>query len=416
MQPEKAEWKNRIVGHADVDPKTLVPNPENWRLHPKNQQESMEGVLDDIGWVAGITVNKNTGLVVDGHLRLDLALRRGEAFVPVTIVDLTPEEEAAVLATLDPISAMAKTDKAKLKSILEIAKSQSQKMQDLLETMRMRAGSITNSKWKGEDFKYEKIDTDIEVGQLYRLGRHRVICGDCTTPAICEKLMAKEVASILFTSPPYNLGIGIEEVKAGKSSKYKEDDDIADQAKYLELLDKLNELWLGNVCYSFINIQLVAGNKLAILEWLYNWRHNFADLIVWDKGHAPPAMTENVMDSRFELIAIFKEEQPANRKIGTKRFRGVLPNVYAAPPQRNNEYSGLHNATFPIHLPLYVITSFTNAGDSVADPFLGTGTTLVACEEVGRTCYGTELEPEYCELAIQRWERMTGQKRELLVI
>lgn len=412
---ENKEWKNRIVGHAEFDPKNLVPNPENWRLHPKNQQEAMEGALDDIGWVSTITVNQNTGLVVDGHLRLDLALRRKEALVPVTLVDLTPEEEAAVLATLDPISAMAKTDKSKLKSILTIAQSQSQKMQDLLEMMRMRAGALPNTKWKGEEFKYEKVDTDIEVGQLFRLGRHKVICGDCTFLDIRDKLMAKEVASILFTSPPYNLGIGIEEIKAGKTSKYKEDEDVSDQREYLELLDQINGKWLSQVCYSFINVQLVAGNKLAITEWLHNWRNNFADLMIWDKGHAPPAMTENVMNSQFELIAIFKEEQPANRKVGTKKFRGVLSNVYSAPPQRNNEYSGIHNATFPIHLPLYIISSFTNTGDCVCDPFLGTGTTLVACEEIGRNCYGVELEPEYCELAIQRWEKMTGQKRELVI-
>lgn len=137
-------------------------------------------------------------------------------------------------------------------------------------------------------------------------------------------------------------------------------------------------------------------------------------MIVWDKGHAPPAMTENVMDSRFELITIFKEEQPANRKVGTKKFRGVLPNVYSAPPQRNNDYTGIHNATFPLHLPTYILTNFTNVGDSVVDTFLGTGTTLFAAEEQGRTCYGIELMPEYLELAIQRWEKQTGQKRELL--
>jgi DNA modification methylase len=409
------KWKNRIVGHAEVDPKTLVPNPENWRLHPKGQQEAMEGALDEIGWVQEITVNQNTGLVVDGHLRLDLALRMGEPLVPIKIVDLTPEEEAAVLATLDPISAMAKTDKGKLKAVLQIAKSQSEKMQQLLETMRMKAGAVPNQYWKGDDFKYEEVETDIEVGQLFKLGRHRVICGDCTSSEIRDRLMNKEVAAILFTSPPYNLGVGIEEIKAGKTSKYKEDEDVADQGAYLQLLDRIHNLWLPHVCYSFINLQLVAGNKLAVLEWLFNWRHNFADLMIWDKGHAPPAMTENVMDSRFELIAIFKEEQPANRKVGTKKFRGVLPNVYSGPPQRKNEYSGIHNATFPVHLPLFIITSFTNVGDSVTDPFLGTGTTLVACEETGRSCFGVELEPEYCELAIQRWEKQTGGKRELII-
>lgn len=409
------KWKNRIVGHAEVDPKTLVPNPDNWRLHPKNQQDAMQGALDDIGWVQEITINQNTGVVVDGHLRLDLALRQGEPLVPIKIVDLTPEEEAAVLATLDPISAMAKTDKDKLRAILTIAKSQSQKMQELLEQIRMKAGSKPNAYWKGDDFKYDKIETDIEVGQLFHLGRHRVICGDCTSLDIRNSLMDGEVASVLFTSPPYNLGIGIEEMKAGKTSKYKEDEDVSNQKEYLFLLDQINGRWLTQCCYSFINIQLVAGNKLAILEWLYNWRHHFADLIVWDKGHAPPAMTENVMDSRFELIAIFKEDQPANRKVGTKKFRGVLPNVYSAPPQRQNEFTGQHNATFPIHLPTYILTNFTNVGDSVVDPFLGTGTTMLAAEEQGRTCFGVELMPEYCELSIQRWEKQTGGKRELII-
>jgi len=407
------EWRNRIVGHAEVDPKTLVPNPENWRLHPKGQQEAMQGALDDIGWVQEITVNKNTGVVVDGHLRLDLALRKLEPLVPIKIVDLSPDEEAAVLATLDPISAMAKTDKTKLKAILEVAKSQSTKMQELLEQMKMKAGMMPNT-WKREEFKYEKVETSIEVGQAFQLGRHKVICGDCTSLEIRDALMGGEVASVLFTSPPYNLGIGIEEMKAGKTSKYKEDDDVANQGEYLKLLSNFLSGWLPSCCYAFINVQMVAGNKLALLEWLFAFRHNFADLIVWDKGHAPPAMSDNVMDSRFELIAIFKEESPANRRIGTKKFRGVIPNVYAAPPQRQNEFTGIHNATFPLHLPVYILTNFTNVGDSVVDPFLGTGTTLVAAEEQGRTCYGCELMPEYLELSIQRWERQTGLRRELL--
>ncbi len=411
----ETKWRNRIVGHAEVDPKTLVPNPKNWRLHPKNQQDAMEGALDEIGWLQEITVNKNTGRVVDGHLRLDLAIRKNESVVPIKIVDISEEEEMAALATLDPISAMAKTDKNKLQAILMIAKSQSDKMQDLLETMRMRAGSIPNTRWKGEEFKYEDVDTEIEVGQLFRLGRHRVICGDCTFLDIRDALMGGEIASVLFTSPPYNLGIGIEELKAGKTSKYKEDEDVSNQLQYADFLHHFLKAWLSHCCYAFIDIQMVAGNKLALLDWFYRFRHNFADMIVWDKGHAPPAMTENVMDSRFELIPIFKEEQPANRKVGTKKFRGVLPNVYTAPPQRNNEFTGLHNATFPLHLPLYILTNFTNVGDSVVDPFLGTGTTLIAAEEAGRTCYGCEIKPEYLELAIRRWEHQTGMQRDRII-
>jgi len=406
------KWKNRIVGHTEVDPKTLVPNPENWRLHPKAQKEAMEGVLDDIGWVQEITVNQNTGLVVDGHLRLDLALREGEPSVPIKIVDLTPAEEAAVLATLDPISAMAKTDKDKLKIILATAKSGNDKVRQLLEQMKMKAGSLPNTMWKGDDHEYAKVETDIKRGDIYTIGKHRIMCGDSTSTADVAALMGSEVASLVFTSPPYNLGVGIEELKAGKTSKYKGDQDNADWHTYLNLLNGFTEAWLDKCCYLFVNLQTVAGNKLAYIEWLYAWRLNYADEIIWDKQHAPPAMTDNVMDSRFERIIILKEETPANRKIGTKKFRGVVPNVYAAPPQRQNANSGIHNATFPQHLPLYVITNFTNVGDIVADPFLGTGTTIVACHKEGRTGYGMEIEPEYCEIAIRTVELETGLKRE----
>jgi DNA modification methylase len=407
------EWKNRIVGHADMDPKMLVPNPDNWRLHPKGQQEAMEGALDDIGWVAGITVNKNTGLVVDGHLRLDLALRRGEPFVPVTIVDLSPEEEAAVLATLDPISAMAKTDKAKLKGILAIAKSGNDRMQQLLESMKMKAGQLP-SPWKGEQHEYEKVETTIKRGDCFSIGKHRIMCGDSTVEDDVAKLMGDEVASLMFTSPPYNLGVGIEELKAGKTSKYKGDQDDADWHDYLDLLNGFTNVWMDYAVYLFINLQVVAGNKLAVIEWLYNFRLNFADELIWDKQHAPPAMTDNVMDSRYERIIVLKEETPANRKIGTKRFRGVVPNVYAAPSQKNNAFSGIHNATFPEHLPTYILTTFSNVGELVVDPFLGTGTTILACHRQGRTGFGMELEPEYCELAIRQIEMETGEARHMM--
>lgn len=402
------------MGHAEVDPKTLVPNPKNWRLHPKGQQEAVEGALDDIGWVQEVTINKNTGLVVDGHLRLDLALRRGEKTVPVKIVDLTPEEEAAVLATLDPTSAMAKTDKDKLRAILEITKSGNDKMQQLLESMRMKAGAIPNN-FRKDTYVYDKVDTDIVHGDLFQVGNsHRIMCGDSTAEDDIKRLMGGEVASVGFTSPPYNLGAGIEEIKAGKTSKYKDDSDDNDWRKYLEMLNNFTGNWLKNCCYLFVDVQMVAGNKLALLEWQYNWRMNFADEIIWDKGTAPPAMTENVLDSRYEKIIVLKEDTPANRRIGTKKFRGVIPNVYSAPPQRQNEFSGIHNATFPIHLPTYIITVFTNVGEIVVDPFLGTGTTIEACHQSGRTGYGMELNPEYAEIAIRRIEAVTGQPRNII--
>jgi hypothetical protein len=104
-----AAWRNRIVGQGTEAPEQLLANPRNWRVHGKTQQAALNGVLDEVGWVQQILVNQRTGHVVDGHLRVTLALRRNEPTVPVIYVDLTEQEEALVLATLDPIGALAGT-------------------------------------------------------------------------------------------------------------------------------------------------------------------------------------------------------------------------------------------------------------------------------------------------------------------
>jgi hypothetical protein len=111
-------WRNRIVGYGEEAPDQLLANPANWRIHPKSQQAALEGLLSDVGFVQNIIVNKRTGYVIDGHLRVALALRRQEATIPVTYVDLSPEEEAKVLLTIDPIGGMAGMDVEKLEELL----------------------------------------------------------------------------------------------------------------------------------------------------------------------------------------------------------------------------------------------------------------------------------------------------------
>jgi len=111
-------WRNRITGSGQEAPDQLLANPANWRVHPRAQQDALAGALDAVGWVQQVLVNQRTGFVVDGHARVALALRHDEATVPVLHVDLEPAEEALVLATLDPISAMAGRDEDKLRALL----------------------------------------------------------------------------------------------------------------------------------------------------------------------------------------------------------------------------------------------------------------------------------------------------------
>ena len=135
VEPEPpTPWRNRIVGHDVVDGSTLIANPRNWRIHPDNQRDAMSGVLDEVGWVQQVIVNKRTGCVVDGHLRAELAIARGEP-VPVVYVDLDEEEEAKILASLDPLSTMAVTDSGALEALLMNMETENETLDALLHSM-----------------------------------------------------------------------------------------------------------------------------------------------------------------------------------------------------------------------------------------------------------------------------------------
>jgi ParB-like chromosome segregation protein Spo0J len=136
-------WKNKIIGHDEVPPEQLLAHPENWRIHPKFQQEALRGVINDIGFIKSVTVNQRTGRVIDGHLRVTLALRDSVPFIPVEYVDLTEAEEAEALLTLDPIAALAGNDKDNLESLLAMVKTEDSGVMDLLNKLSDKVETLS---------------------------------------------------------------------------------------------------------------------------------------------------------------------------------------------------------------------------------------------------------------------------------
>lgn len=133
-------WRDRRVGIGTEDPAQLLANPKNWRIHPDHQQEALVGILREVGWVAGIIVNKRTGMVVDGHARVAVAIRNQQAVVPVDYVDLSVEEEAAILASFDTITALAATDKEQLAELLREVNVTEVGLQNLLDGLAAQYG------------------------------------------------------------------------------------------------------------------------------------------------------------------------------------------------------------------------------------------------------------------------------------
>ena len=251
------------------------------------------------------------------------------------------------------------------------------------------------------------IQTDIVIGDLFEIGEHRLLCGDSTDSDAVARLMNGEKADMAFTSPPYNAGKS--EALSGNThtidNKYNEYNDNQSQSDYLDLLINFTNNALLNSEYLICNIQSLAGNKIALIEYLNIFKNNFIDVAIWDKGHGAPAMAENVMTSTWEYMFFISAKEKASRAIPSANFRGTVPNIYRGKPNRNNEFSNVHAATFPIDLPEWTL-QFTKQGNIILDQFLGTGTTMVAAHQLKRRCYGMELDSKYCQVIIDRMKKL----------
>lgn len=258
---------------------------------------------------------------------------------------------------------------------------------------------------EAEEDDYQEPDNlkvDVVLGDLIEFectdGRvHRLICGDSTDSDTVAKLMNGEKADITFSSPPYNVG----KTPNGDEQKYLNDSDNKTNNEYVQLLDNYSKNALLFSDYLFSNIQSLSGNKIALIEHLYNLKNVYADVMIWDKQTAEPAMARKVLNSRFEYIYIFSNE--AKRSIGKRDFRGTIDNIFSLNSRQGKEYAKIHKATFPIQLPSLFIENFTET--SILDLFLGTGTTMVAAHQLKRKCYGCELEPKYCQVIIDRMQK-----------
>jgi DNA modification methylase len=259
---------------------------------------------------------------------------------------------------------------------------------------------VNNLEAEEDDFAVPDggTETDIVLGDLFEIGEHRLLCGDSTDSDQVAKLMNGNKADITFTSPPYNVG----KTPNGNEQKYLNDNDKKSNDEYVDLLDSFTKNSLLFSDYVFSNIQSLSGNKIALIEHLYNLKNVYADVMIWDKQNAEPAMARKVLNSRFEYIHIFSND--AKRSIGKKDFRGTIDNIFSLNSKQGKEYAKIHKATFPIQLPSFFIENFTET--SIIDMFCGTGTTMVASHQLKRKCYGMELDPKYCQVIIDRMKAL----------
>lgn len=419
-----AEWRNRIVGYDVVEADQLLANPANWRIHPKAQQDALTGVLDDVGWVQEIIVNKTTGHVVDGHMRVEVAITRGES-VPVKYVELSEEEELLILATIDPISAMAATDAAQLESLLQSVNSDSAAVQAMLAQLAEDNGldyepEVVEDAGAQIDRAEELLQVwKVERGQLWVIpsksgrGEHRLLCGDSTNADDVARVMAGERADMVFTDPPYNVTDN--------------DWDKFEQSEFVEFLKaiaaSLKEIASKNcslyICLNWrfvANLKIILDEYFTIRNWII-WFHSSrgADFNFYTPSHQDILFYVNSDDYYFNPDAILEEYSQSSidrDKYNKKQYvldrDGKAPtDVWQFPTVRGNSHENEpHPTQKPVELVVKAVLASSKPANQVYDPFLGSGTTLVACEQTGRLGRGLELEPKYCAVILQRMQDM----------
>jgi site-specific DNA-methyltransferase (adenine-specific)/modification methylase len=235
--------------------------------------------------------------------------------------------------------------------------------------------------------------------------------GDCR-----EVLPILPQVDLIFTSPPYNMNLRISggeycsrQIVDEFSTKYEGYADNLPIDDYEALLRETIAMSLNVSPLVFWNIQFLTGNKRPMLKLIGEYADYIKEFIVWDKMAAQPAMADGVMNSRWEAILVFDRRNAITRRFDAAFKRGTLDNLWQIGKERS--VSDSHGATFPLALPSKAIDAFTFNGQTVCDPFLGTGTTGVACVNLGRKFIGIERERKYFDIACHRIEQAYAQRR-----
>lgn len=282
----------------------------------------------------------------------------------------------------------------------------------------------------------DEVETRVKRGDIWQLGRHRVMCGDSTVITDVERLMDRQKADMVFTSPPYS-----------DMRQYEEGTELS--------IEYLSDIFEWPADYFVVNLGLKFQDCEVVPywdEWIRQAKDRGFKLLawnVWDKTMSGSiASATNMFMLTHEWIFVFGERKKAlnriipnqlekyaersgedflNGRISRKReFDGSIGISTSSAYTHHQIHSVIqqtpemgtirnsHPATFPVGLPEQYILSFLSEKGICGEPFLGSGTTLIACEKTGRTCYGMELSEKYCDVILKRWEDFTGETAVLL--
>ena len=396
--------RDRIKDFRRVKASELAPSPKNWRTHPKAQREALQGVLAEIGFAGAVLARETPAglMLIDGHLRVETA---ADSEIPVLILDVDESEADKILATFDPISAMAGADAAALDDLLRNVQTGSEAVAGMLADLAKEAGLYQQAEVTEDEAPEPPADPITKAGDLWILGEHRVMCGDSTKPEDVAKLMNGARAQLVITDPPY--GVSYAEKNAflnafdkGNCNQTKIENDHLDKketqalwgAAFKNMADAMGP---GAVVYCFMP---QGGDQMMMMMMMMEGGIEPKHELIWLKNNH--VLGRSDYNYKHEPILY------AWKKGGHKFYGDFSTSVIEC---KKPHSSKLHPTMKPVELIAVLAKNSSQIGETIYDPFLGSGTTLIAAEQLGRRCCGMEISPAYCDVIVQRWETLTGK-------
>jgi DNA modification methylase len=361
---------------------TLTLDPANVRRHPAKNLDTIKASLTRFGQQRPVLVNAK-GIIIAGNGTVMAAKALGWDHINIVRTELDGSEATAYAIADNRTAELAEWDDSALaqqlaalqidaKEIASLAEATVDVVED--ETPEPSAEPITKS------------------GDLWLLGEHRVLCGDSTKAEDVDRLMAGAKAGMIHTDPPY--GMSYQSNYRTKSAKF----DV------LENDDRVLTEWIEPAIRNSKGWVFIWTTWKVLEQWFPVVKPfgKLSNLVVWSKGGGGIGDLKKTFSTDHEIAFVFNRgAELCGKRIGS---------VWSFGKDAAGDYE--HPTQKPVALAAEAIEKTTTKACTVYDPFLGSGTTLIAAEQLGRKCYGMEISPAYCDVIVKRWETLTGKKAE----
>jgi hypothetical protein len=424
FRPESPRDKTGLPGvpaRVELVPiASLRPNPRNPRRHSKQQIRTLARIIKECGFLNPIIADEE-GIILAGHARYEVARSKGFSQVPVIRFEhLTEAQKRAYVIADNKIAEQAGWDREalaiELGDLIELLPAEGLDVSltgfEVAEVDLLLA-DMASSQWEADDVPPTPPKNPVSrLGDLWILGKHRLLCGDARAAEEFARLMDGISAAAVITDPPYNLparSIG------GRGRVRHSDFAFASS----EMTPKQFRSFLLKTLGNGVHVSAVGALHFVFMDWrhvdllmgvgreLYGGMLN---LVVWVKSNAGQG---SFYRSQHELIGVFRVgAEPHRNNVEQGRFGRNRSNVWTFAGvntfgRGRLEALAAHPTTKPVSLVADALLDCTARGDVVLDQFLGSGTTILAAEKVGRRAYGIEFEPGYVDVSIQRRQRST---------